>query len=81
MIKIRFFAGIKEVVGKEEIRLDYKAGSVADLIKALEKDIPKFADALKKIKAMVAVNLEMAGMDTLVKDGDEVAFVPPFSGG
>jgi len=81
MIKIRFFAGIKERVGKEEVILDSKGGSVADILKALEKDIPGISEILLSFKTMIAVNHEMAGMQTLVKDGEEVAFIPPFSGG
>ena len=72
MIKIRFFAGIKEKVGKEEVILDSKGGSVADILKALEKDIPGISEILLSFKTMIAVNHEMAGMQTLVKDGDEV---------
>lgn len=81
MIIIRFFAGIKEKVGKEEVLLDSTGGSVADILSLIEKDIPKISEILLSFKTMVAVNHEMAGMQTLLKDGDEVAFIPPFSGG
>ena len=81
MITIRFFAGIKERVGKEEVVLDSKGGSVADILNAIEKDIPGGSEILLGLKTMIEVNHEMAGMQTLVKDGDEVAFIPPFSGG
>lgn len=81
MIKIRFFAAIKERVRKEEMFLDLSGGSVADIIKGIERDIPDFSKVLQDFKAMIAVNHEMAGMRTAVKDGDEVAFIPPFSGG
>lgn len=81
MIKIRFFAAIKERVGKEEMLLELPGGSVADVITAIERDIPDVSKVLKDFKAMIAVNHEMAGMQTIVKDGDEVAFIPPFSGG
>jgi molybdopterin converting factor subunit 1 len=81
MIKIRFFAGIKERVGKEEVILDSKGGRVVDILNAMEKDMPGISEILLSFKAMVAVNHEMAGMQTLVKDGDELAFIPPFSGG
>jgi len=30
---------------------------------------------------MISVNQEMASADTIIRDGDEVAFLPPFSGG
>lgn len=80
MVTVRFFAAIKEKVGKEELLLD-SVGSVADIIKAMEKEFPKIKEVLTELKAMVAVNHEMADMKTIVKDEDEVAFIPPFSGG
>lgn len=80
MIKVRFFASIKERIGREELLLD-SSGSVEDIIRALKEEFPSIEDVLKDFKAMVAVNLEMADRKTLVKDGDEVAFIPPFSGG
>lgn len=81
MIKIRFFAAIKERLGKEEMLLDLPEGSVADIIKAIERDLPNAGETLQSFKTMIAVNHTMADMRTSVKDGDEVAFIPPFSGG
>ena len=34
-----------------------------------------------ELEIMVAVNQDVAQLDTVVKDGDEIAFLPPFSGG
>lgn len=81
MIKVRFFAAIKERLGKEDISLDLSKGSVADVIRAIGEDFPDIESVLKSLSAMIAVNHEMADMNTIVKDGDEVAFIPPFSGG
>lgn len=81
MIKIRFFAVIKERLGKEDISLDLSEGSVAEIIRAIGVEFPNIESVLKSFNAMIAVNHEMADMDTIVKDGDEVAFIPPFSGG
>ena len=81
MIKVRFFAAIKERIGNEEIPLNLAEGCVADIVQALKKDIPEIEEVLKNFKVMIAVNHEMADMQTALKDGDEVAFIPPFSGG
>lgn len=81
MIKVRFFAVIKERLGKEDISLDLSKGSVAEIIRAIGEEFPNIESVLKSFNAMIAVNHEMADMDTIVKDGDEVAFIPPFSGG
>lgn len=81
MIKVRFFAVIKERLGKEDVSLDLSKGSVAEIIRAIGEEFPDIESVLKSFNAMIAVNHEMADMDTIVKDGDEVAFIPPFSGG
>lgn len=81
MIKVRFFAAIKERVGKEEITLEPRETTLADLINTLKKDIPDLDTILSELRAMAAVNHEMADTKTIIKDGDEVAFIPPFSGG
>lgn len=54
---------------------------MAEIIRAIGEEFPNFESVLKSFNAMIAVNHEMADMDTIVKDGDEVAFIPPFSGG
>ena len=38
-------------------------------------------DIIRDKKVMISVNQEMADSDTIIHDGDEVAFLPPFSGG
>lgn len=80
MVTVKFFAGIKERVGREELLLDSQ-GSVEEIINAVKKECRDIEVVLKDFKAMVAVNHEMADLKTIVKDGDEVAFIPPFSGG
>jgi len=39
------------------------------------------ADIIRDNKIMISVNKEMSDADTVIHDGDEVAFLPPFSGG
>lgn len=55
--------------------------TVGDLIDSLEAKFPGFSKTLKDAKAMTAVNHEFTSADTALKDGDEVAFIPPMSGG
>jgi molybdopterin synthase catalytic subunit len=81
MVKVRFFAAVKEKLGREGLNLDLPECSVADVIEALKKELPDIEKTLSDSKAMTAVNHEMAGRETRVRDGDEVAFIPPFSGG
>jgi MoaE-MoaD fusion protein len=82
MITIKFFAMLKQILGDTETTVDAsEAATVADLIKILEARYPAIGDSLEKTKSRVAVNHEFAGLATPLKDGDEVAFIPPMSGG
>ena len=82
MISVKFFAMLKQLVGTGETSVDAaSAANVRELVESLGARFPDFAQALQKTKAMSAVNHEFAGLDTPLKDGDEVAFIPPMSGG
>ncbi len=81
MVTVKFFALLKEKIGKELVSVDITDGTVASLIETMSRDTPNIREVLDTFKAMVAVNQDMARMESPVKDGDEVAFIPPFSGG
>lgn len=74
-ITVRFFASIREKVGKEAVSLE-SAGvqSAADAwAQATNAPMPP--------NTLTAVNHEYVRPDEPVKDGDEVAFFPPVTGG
>lgn len=74
-ITVRYFASIRERVGKSEDTVSAtEATSVADVWR-LATGIP-WPD-----RTLAAVNQEYAGLDQPVRDGDEVAFFPPVTGG
>lgn len=83
MIRVLFFARLREQLGAD--RLELEAAGLTDL-NALRQHLQQrgdvWAEALANDrKLMMAVNQEMAGPATAVKDGDEVAFFPPVTGG
>ncbi len=82
MVKVRFFAIIKNLAGKEDAQFDV-GGSIKlkDLIGMIEKDFPKVGEMLRAKKVLISVNQEIGNDDMLVKDGDEIAILPPFAGG
>lgn len=82
MITVRLFAIYKEKakVDKIEIVLE-ESIAVRDLLGIVKERIPSIKDLVIEGKGMVAVNHEVAKPDTIVKDGDEVALIPPVSGG
>lgn len=75
-ITVRYFASLKELVGRsdETATLD-SAVTVAELWKSVNPSLPMPNNIL------AAVNMEYADFDVIVKDGDEVAFFPPVTGG
>ena len=84
MVKILYFAGVREATGaaKEDIALPAGVRDVAGLRALLCSRGGGWADALaESTRVRAAVNQEMAANDTAVVDGDEVAFFPPVTGG
>jgi MoaE-MoaD fusion protein len=79
LISVRLFAGLRERAGAERVQVDLPEGaSVADLLAAMAQTP---VGALAPKQCVVALNREYAGADETVSPGDEVALVPPVSGG
>lgn len=77
-VTLRCFASVREVLGADVLPVDLPAGaSVEDLRLQLGALHP----ALLRLPVAYAVNRDYARADTLLADGDEVAFIPPISGG
>lgn len=75
-VKVKVFAHLRERLGFDEQTLEPPDGaSVADVWAAVsgEEALPRHV--------LAAVNLDYAQPDTPVRDGDEVAFFPPVTGG
>jgi molybdopterin synthase catalytic subunit len=79
-IRLLHFASFREAVGRDEEARDVAAGTrVRDLWAALGGEVPLFARFGTPPPA--AVNLEYVPADTVLREGDEVAFLPPVAGG
>ncbi|NKE72320.1 MoaD/ThiS family protein [Nitrospiraceae bacterium HYJII51-Mn-bac16s-1-B09] len=82
MVKIRFFAVLKKIVGKEEVVLDVEKGTTLEqLLNRLERDLPPLQQIMKEGKVLISVNQEVVPKECLIQNGDEIAFLPPFAGG
>ena len=86
MIKILFFASIRELFDQEKIMIDINELSIQsadDLVNFFsQKEGGPWAELKKqKVKTKVAINQEIREWSTTFKDGDEVAFLPPITGG
>jgi molybdopterin converting factor subunit 1 len=79
-VTVRLFAGLRERAGAGELTIDVAPGAtVADVWQSLVDTHPGVAPYAATMSC--AVNEEYARMATAVGDGDEVAFLPPVSGG
>ena len=79
-MRLLLFAGLREAVGKKEHALELPAeGSLADVIAAAERELPEVARYRGRL--LVSLNEESASLEARVSDGDEVALLPPLSGG
>lgn len=82
MVKIRFFAVLKKLVGKEEMALEWEKGTTLEqLLKKLEGELPPLKDILQQGKILISVNQEVVQKNYQIQNGDEIAFLPPFAGG
>ncbi|MFZ5556928.1 MAG: molybdopterin converting factor subunit 1 [Pseudomonadota bacterium] len=84
MIRILYFARLKEALGTGGESVSAVSGieDVGSLIEWLRSRGGPWSEELAPGRAVrVAVNREMAQYDTVVGDGDEVAFFPPVTGG
>jgi molybdopterin converting factor subunit 1 len=79
-VTVRLFARLRELAGASELRREVADGSTAlDVWNGLSAEFPSMADYTRAIS--VAVNEEYARLSASVRDGDEIAFLPPVSGG
>lgn len=83
VIKVLYFARIREAVNTEQELVEVSAETVTtgDVLNLLQSRGEPWASALSSSQLLIAVNQEMTTAEAVVKDGDEVAFFPPVTGG
>jgi len=82
MIKVLFFAELRERLGESEFMIeDFMGVTVADVLRELLELNPRWHQILSEQKMLIAVNHTMSGLSSPVKSGDEIAFFPPVTGG
>ncbi|UCA09195.1 molybdopterin synthase sulfur carrier subunit [Aeromonas enteropelogenes] len=81
MIKVLFFAQVRELVACDVLTLPCDYATAEALRAALCERGDKWALALEEGKLLVAVNQTLVPLATELHDGDEVAFFPPVTGG
>lgn len=83
MVTVRLFGMTKSLAdNRQTLSVDLGSGRlVRDLIAHLEAGYPQIGELIQKKKILVSVNQDIAHEDLEIKDGDEVALLPPFAGG
>ncbi len=84
MINIKYFARLSENLESkgEEIEFGEQSKTVDAVIQLLiDRGEPWITEFSAETKVLVAVNYEVCQTDTQLKEGDEVAFFPPVTGG
>jgi|TARA_B110000211_G_scaffold74067_1_gene86248 molybdopterin synthase sulfur carrier subunit len=80
VINVLFFARLKDTIGQAELKLETEhAGKTAAELQQIL--IAKGMVALQDDSIRIAVNQNFCSADAIVNDGDEVAFMPPVTGG
>ena len=80
MVRVRLFAFFREATGASTVELELGSTStVRDLLSELRRAYPRVGPSIEQ--AMIAVNLEYVGPDYGLCENDEVAIIPPVSGG
>jgi len=79
-VKVLFFGAAREAAGAEEViittALPARVNSVKEEVFSRYERVSPFAKSL-----MIAVNREYATDETVINNNDEIAFLPPVSGG
>ena len=82
MITVKYFASLRSIAGKDEDQFNMGTETTLEnLGHEISKTIPKIGKMILNKKIMVSVNLDVVPLGANIKDGDEVALLPPFSGG
>jgi molybdopterin converting factor subunit 1 len=77
---VRLFARLRDVTGASELARDLPPGAtIGDVWRQLAQEFPELTGYERSISS--AINADYARMDQVVGEGDEIAFLPPVSGG
>lgn len=79
-IKVKLFAILRDRANTSEFDLEVPRGSATSVaLNSIATRLPSIKDLLPR--AAVAINREYVSRDATLNDGDELALIPPVSGG
>ena len=80
-VRVRLFSILRQRAGREEIEVEIERGATVEDALAALGEIPELAEVLDHVPVRMAVNRDYATPTTRLSADDEVALVPPVSGG
>jgi molybdopterin converting factor subunit 1 len=82
VLQVRLFAVLRERAGRDRIEIEVAEGAtVAEALRALRAQSEPLAEALEAMPVVMAVNRAYVGEEQTLSAGDELALIPPVSGG
>jgi molybdopterin synthase sulfur carrier subunit len=83
MVQLRYFASLRETLGTgdEQLELPGDINDLTGLTRWLQNRDDTWKQALSDTRLHVAINQQIVNTNAAVNDGDEVAWVPPVTGG
>jgi MoaE-MoaD fusion protein len=80
-VSVRLFAVLRERAGRDSVELELPEGATVGDAFARLAETPGLADLVERMPLRMAVNREYASTATSISAGDELAVIPPISGG
>lgn len=77
-VKLKVFGAARDIMGGREVELDVNSTTVGALRTELLQQFPALGD-LKSL--LIAINQKYANDESLINETDEIAVIPPVSGG
>lgn len=82
LLQVRLFAVLRERAGRDSLEIELTEGAtVADALRALAAASKPLGEALEAMPVVMAVNRAYASEEETLEPGDELALIPPVSGG
>lgn len=78
-VRVKYFASFRDMTGKTEETLDVPEGVTVEGLREHVKGL--YEKIARRDQVLVAVNGVFVPLRTVVREGDDVAFFPPVSGG
>lgn len=75
-VKLKVFGKLEDVMGKNEL-----VWSLPIDVRTLKHELENKFPAIRKVQFAISINNKIVSEDVLIKEGDKIALLPPFSGG